>query len=99
MKLFEYYLKEKSVRKVSTDIELAKALKRDLFERIDKAIKLDTKEYAKLIFESIYDSLREFCDVLLAIDGYKSYSHEASLVYLKNYGFDDSKIAMLDRFR
>jgi hypothetical protein len=99
MKPFEYYIKEKSVRKVSVDIELAKALKKDLFGRIEKAIKLDKKEYSKIVFESMYDSLREFCDVLLALDGYKSYSHEAAIAYLKNYGFDDAEIFTLDRYR
>tara|TARA_Y100000310_G_C20634976_1_gene790668 strand:+ start:1140 stop:1568 length:429 start_codon:yes stop_codon:yes gene_type:complete len=99
MKPFDYYLNNKNVRKISKDIELAKSLKKDLFERAEKALKLDQNEFAKLIFESVYDSLREFCDVLLAIDGYKSYSHEASICYLKNYNFNDSEIFTLDRYR
>ena len=87
------------VRKISKDLELAKSLKKDLLERAEKALKLDTKEFAKIIFENIYDSLREFCDVLLAVDGFKSYSHEASISYLKKYALDDSVVLALDRFR
>ena len=99
MKEFEYYLKKGDVRKVSKDIELAKSLRADLIERSEKALKLDVKEYSKIIFENVYDSLREFCDVLLALDGYKSYSHEASISYLKKYGFLDLDLMRLDRFR
>lgn len=99
MKSFDYYLQNKNVRKISKDIGLAESLKKDLLERAEKAFKLNQNEFAKLIFESIYDSLREFCDVLLALDGYKSYSHEASICYLKNYNFNDSEILALDRYR
>ena len=99
MKSFQYYLDKKDARKISKDLELAKSLKKDLLERAEKALKLDTKEFAKIIFENIYDSLREFCDVLLAVDGFKSYSHEASISYLKKYALDDSVVLALDRFR
>ena len=87
------------MRKISKDLELAKSLKKDLLERAEKALKLDTKEFAKIIFENIYDSLREFCDVLLAVDGFKSYSHEASISYLKKYALDDSDIAKIRNFQ
>jgi len=99
MRSFQYYLDKMDVRKISKDLELAKSLKKDLLERAEKALKLDTKEFAKIIFENIYDSLREFCDVLLAVDGFKSYSHEASISYLKKYALDDSVVLALDRFR
>ena len=99
MKDFEYFLGTMDVRKISKDIELAKSLRNDLFERAKKALELNPKEYTKIVFENIYDSLREFCDALLAVDGYKSYSHEASIAYLKNCGFNDSEILALDRFR
>lgn len=99
MKPFDYYLKKKDVRMISKDIELAKSLRKDLFERAEKALKLNQDDFAKMIFENIYDCLREFCDILLALDGYKSYSHEASICYLKRYNFADPDILALDRFR
>jgi len=99
MKPFQYYLDKNDVRKISNDINLALSLKKDLIERAKKALKLDSKEFSKIVFENIYDSLREFCDSILAIDGYKSYSHEASIAYLKKYGFSDIEILALDRFR
>ncbi|HLD05983.1 MAG TPA: hypothetical protein VJC16_00425 [Candidatus Nanoarchaeia archaeon] len=99
MREFEFYVQKGDVRRVSVDIALARSLKNDVLERAEKAMKLDAEEYAKMIFEGIYDSLREFCDMLLAADGFKSYSHEASISYLHAYGFTDAEIMALDRFR
>ncbi len=99
MKSFEYYLKNKDVRKASGDMQLAKALLKDIAERTRGVLKLDIEDFPKIIFENIYDSLREFSDALLAIDGYKSYSHEASIAFLKKYDFNDAELLALDRFR
>lgn len=99
MKPFEYYLKNKNVRKVSINIQLAKSLVDDIAQRTKEMVKLDAKNSPKIIFENIYDSLREFSDAILAIDGFKSYSHEASIAYLKKYNFSDAEISALDRFR
>jgi len=43
--------------------------------------------------------LRDFCDALLALDGFKSYSHQASISYLLEKGFDVSITEELDQFR
>lgn len=96
---FEFYLNEGEVKKRTPDPNLAKALLRDAESRFENIVKLDTKTFHKIIFENAYDSFRELLDALLAIDGYKSYSHEASIAYLKKYGFDDSIILELDEFR
>jgi len=99
MKNFEYYLKEGKVKKASPDIELAKALIKDADSRRLKIKALDTKEFSKIIFENIYDALRNLIDSILAIDGYKSYSHEASISYLKKYSFEDYTLEKIDNFR
>ncbi len=52
-----------------------------------------------MVFENIYDCLRELLDALLAVDGYKSYSHEAAISYLKLFNISESIISNLDRFR
>jgi hypothetical protein len=83
----------------SVDNELAKSLLIDMNERIEKSMKLDIKEFAKIIFENIYDALRDFCDALLAIKGDKSYSHQASISFLRKKGFGESIINELDLFR
>jgi len=96
---FGFYLEKGDVKKVSPDLELAKSLRNDMLNRANIILILDLKKFAKIIFENIYDSLRDFCDILLAIDGYKSYSHLASISYLRKYGFSEEDINDLDRFR
>lgn len=96
---FEFYLREGTVKRRKPDMELAKSLINDANERFGKISKLDAGVFSKIIFENIYDALRSILDALLAIDGYKSYSHEASIAYLKKYGFEDSLIAEFDNFR
>jgi len=99
MKDFEYYLNTKDVKRCSPDRQLAVSLIKDMKERIDKALKLDVDEFSKIIFENFYDALRDFCDALLALDGYKSYSHEASIVSVEKKGFDIGFISLFDNFR
>ncbi len=99
MKSFEYFLENQEVKKAAPDINLAKSLVKDMIERARDAISLDISKFPKIIFENIYDSLRDFADVLLAIDGFKSYSHQASFAYLSKYGFEDSLLDVLDKFR
>ena len=97
MKEFAYFIKEGSVRRVSEDINLAKSLIKDMKERIkDVSIRGISP---KLIFENVYDALRDFCDALLAVKGFKSYSHEASISFLKNCSFEDSVANELDLFK
>jgi hypothetical protein len=98
MKDFNYYLEEGYARRVKKDLELAKSLKIDAIKRAKNVLQLDIDKFSKIIFENIYDSLRELLDSVLAIDGYKSYSHEASIAYLKNE-MEDSVLVVLDEFR
>ena len=99
MRPFDFYLELNEVKRVSKDPELAKSLIRDMNERIAKSLKLNVKEFAKIVFENLYDALREFSDALLALDGYKSYSHQASIAGLEEYNFSEEFITKLDMFR
>ena len=100
MKKFEYYLEKGDVRKVSKDFALAKSLKIGAIERADYIFELKLKEKsATIIFENLYESLRELGDSILALEGFKSYSHLATLMYLKKYGFDESFINKFNNFR
>ena len=99
MREFKYYLKVNEVRKVSINRELALSLIKDMEGRMNRAFKLDSSEFPKEIFENIYDALRGFCDSLLAVDGYKSYSHEASISYLLAKGFDYAFVDSMDKLR
>ena len=48
MKPFEYFINIKEVKKCSPDIELAKSLIKDMKDRIEKSLMLDTKIFALL---------------------------------------------------
>ena len=99
MRNFEYFLDAKEAKKATPDKALARSLINDMEERLEKLAKLDVDEFSKLIFENAYDALRDFADALLTIDGFKSYSHEASIAYLSKYGFDNFMIELMDKFR
>lgn len=99
MKPFEYYLEQKDVKKNTKNPALAKALIKDMFVRIAECWDENEDKKPKTIFENIYDALRDFCDALLALNGYKSYSHEASISYLIKQDFDIFTVNKLDNFR
>ena len=96
---FEFYFKDGKVKKQIQDTELARSLLNDAKQRFNKMIQLDVNKFSKIIFENVYDALRGILDSLLAADGYKSYSHEASIAYLKKYDVEDSLLKELDDFR
>ncbi len=96
---FEYFLKTNEVKKCFPDKELAKSLVKDMSDRIKKSLMLDMAVFSKIIFENIYDGLRDFCDALLALAGFKSYSHKASIAYLAKKDFDVSIIEEFDQLR
>src|SRR4030042_2908857 len=99
MKPFEYFLSNHEVKKCSKNPVLAKSLIKDMKIRLSENWNEDEKKKPKTIFESMYDSIQDFCNSLLALEGLKSYSHEASIVYLMNKGFDIALIQKMDNFR
>lgn len=96
---FDFYLKEGKVKKQKPDLELAKSLLNDANDRFAKMTQLNVENFSKIIFENIYDAIRAVLDALLAADGYKSYSHEASIMYLQKYGVGYSILTELDDLR
>ncbi|HLC65273.1 MAG TPA: hypothetical protein VJI46_04075 [Candidatus Nanoarchaeia archaeon] len=99
MKPFDYYLEIGEVKKAAPDLALAKSLVRDMNSRIKDSKSLLTQNYPKIVFENVYDALRDFADAVLAIEGYKSYSHQASFAYLAKFNFNIQMLETLDRFR
>ena len=99
MESFEYYIAKKEVVKQTPNLERAKSLIEDGFSRFKDAKSLDLEKFPKIVFENVYDALRDFCDAILIVDGWKSYSHEASISYLTKKGFDIASVLELDRFR
>jgi len=96
---FQIFVKERKVKKISPDTELARSLLNNVGEREKIVLKLSVSEFHLIVFENLYDCLRELLDAMLALDGYKSYSHEAVIVYLRNFNFPESDIFDLNRFR
>ncbi len=99
METFEYYVEDGKVRKATPNKERAKFLVKDSEERISKTNLLNSKDFSKIVFENIYDAIRDLLDAILLLDGWKSYSHEAAIAYLSKKGFDISVIKRLDSFR
>ncbi len=99
MEIFEYYVEKELVRKASPNKERAKSLISDSEERISKINLLDIENFSKIVFENIYDAIRDLLDALLLLDGWKSYSHEAAIAYLTKKGFDVSVVKELDQYR
>ena len=96
---FKFYLEEGSIKKSEPNLALASSLIKDMESRIKDVCSFKLNQYPKLVFENVYDALRDFADALLALDGFKSYLHEASFSYLKKYNFDGASLFILDKLR
>jgi hypothetical protein len=98
---FEYFILKGDVKKQVKDERLANLLIKESFDRLEfvKSLKLDEKN-AKYIVENIYDILRELIEAKLALNGFKSYSHEATILFLKKFPeFKESEIRFMDNLR
>ncbi len=101
IKPFEYYMKENMVRKTVPNSSMAKSLlqKAEIrFKRI-VASELEDKE-TSIVFEDVYECLREAAQSLMEIRGYKPYSHEALISFIKEEKFlSEYQISILDTYR
>ena len=101
MKPFEAFLHTEDVRRTTPDFGLAQSLQKDATERVELILQLPLSDKAAtLIFEQVYEALREYIDALLTLEGYKSYSHVASISFLQKYPeFTQTEINTLDNAR
>lgn len=98
---FQFYINENLVRKESPDLAEAKSLIEKSFQRMEfiKQLNIDENN-STFIFEDIYECLREAAQALMSLDGYKPYSHEAVISFLKEfYKFDEYEITTFNRYR
>jgi len=56
-----------------------------------------TEKDASIIFENLYGAIREATQSLMSFKGYKPYSHEATISFLKK--FSEEELNKFDRFR
>jgi hypothetical protein len=101
--MFEDYLKEGLVRKVTPDKQLAKSLVKVAILRIKNLESTSITEDNSFSFiENCYEAIREMTDALMALKGFKSYSHEASIEFLKKFysiQLTMSNVYKIDRYR
>ena len=101
IKPFEYYIKENLVRKTIPNKSMAKALVQKSIIRLDRINKNKIeKEESSIVFEEIYESIRETAQALMELRGYKPYSYEALIAFLKEQNYlSEGIITTLDHYR
>jgi uncharacterized protein (UPF0332 family) len=98
---FKYYMDEGLVKAVRPNKENAKALMNRAYERLEYVRNQKITSFtATFIFEDVYESLREGAQALMELKGYKPYSHEAIISFLRdNYKFQQKFLSAFDRYR
>lgn len=91
----------KDIKQMPIDTNLAKSLTDQALRRISYVENEPiTEQNSDFVLEHYYEALRTLADALLALHGYKSYSHEASIAYLtKDKDFSPMLLEGFDRLR
>jgi len=98
---FQYYINKKLVRKTVINPAIADSLIKKSNIRLKRIIREKIKEEeASIVFEDIYESIRESTQALMQLKGYKPYSHEALISFLKESNlFPQEIINHINRYR
>ena len=101
IKPFIYYLNENLVRKSLPNPSMAKSLIQKSEIRFKRIKKEEIKqEEASIIFEEIYEALRESLQALMEMKGFKPYSHEAIVSFINEHNFlSKEKSTIIDNYR
>ena len=101
IKPFRYYISEKLARKSQANIGMARSLMEKSGIRLKRAANEKiSEENSSILFEDIYESLREASQALMELKGFKPYSHEAIVSFLKEYRLlPEEKIVIIDNYR
>jgi len=98
---FENYIKIGKAKKKTPDKVEAISLIEKAEKRM-KYIRLLNEDTSSLVFEDAYESAREAAQSLMSIKGYKPYSHEATISFLKDFftkKFTEQELREFDRYR
>ena len=96
---FDKYLEGGKVEKQTPNINMGRSLLKKAEKRL-KFLRPITNESADLVFEDIYEAMREASQSLMSIQGYKPLSHEVLIAYLRDIKkFDTSIIHKFDSYR
>lgn len=93
---------QEEVRKIKPDRQTASAILRMIEVRMKALEELKgRREFASLVVEDYYEIVKEALTALMAIDGYKTLSHEVLIAYLKEFypQFSDAEILLADNLR
>ncbi len=93
---FEYFVKKGDIRKMNGDKEKAISLLKISEKRIEEMNRVVT---LSIKLELLYEAILELIDALLSLEGYKSYSHIASISYLRKLGLSEYYLENMDMFR
>lgn len=98
---FSYYLETNAVQKKIPNIALAKALLEKAELRLSKAAaNRIAPRQAALTLEDAYESVREAAQSLMELFGFKPYSHEAVISFIKEKQLlDAGDIETFNRYR
>lgn len=100
---FENYLRLGKVKKKTPDYEEAKALFEQSKERMEYTkLKDINQKTAKFVLQDSYEAVREAAQSLMSINGFKPYSHEATISFIKKFyssNFSEEEIYKFDHFR
>ena len=84
IKPFEFYIKSNLVKKTEGNISLARSLLKKAEIRLSRISKNHFKdEESSIIFEEIYELIREATQSIMELNSYKPYSHEALVSFVK----------------
>jgi uncharacterized protein (UPF0332 family) len=96
---FEDCIKNKSLKKVNEGVEAGKSLFELVSIRLNELKKL---ENPTLKVEVYYEVLKELMTILLFNEGYKSYSHECLIIFIRdnfNDKLDSGRIDLINQLR
>ncbi len=95
---FDFYVQKNLVKKKIPNIFLAKSLIEKSKVRLQRLNEESVELMKSLTLEDAYESVREAAQALMEIDGYKPYSHEALIAFLKKKEYDVD-LNKMNRFR
>ncbi|MBM5805661.1 MAG: hypothetical protein FJZ49_06350 [Candidatus Verstraetearchaeota archaeon] len=89
------------VRRVRPDKEMARSMLKMIEVRMRMMESVSREDFASLVVEGYYEVIKETLTALMALDGYKTLSHEVLVGYLKEFfpQFSESEALLVDRLR
>lgn len=98
---FKFYLSKNLVKPIIKNPSQAIDLSLKASKRIELLLNMPiTEKTATIIFENVYEAIRESGQSLMQIEGYKPYSHEAVIAFLEsNKSLDRLELSEFDNYR